>query len=346
MAAALPLLAEGIELAGGAIAGYAAGRATQAAQGRFDRFVDRKAKKAGRSFRRFRDRYRHTTGRAKQGTRGIHRASTGEHRFLPRHRQRAIRRLGPPSMPYKRLYSRYRRGRRRYGRRRKRYARFSRKRIGMPVGSGSCKTVEIENTIGLQMATRNLVQTPLCQIDRATDHEIDRRERDIVNIRGIKMCLFFRNTSSVAPVVVHVAVVVPKAETVVNDANFFRAYGTTRSVNADTTEDSNTWHCFGINTDLHTVIMHKKFQLIGTSQSSMHSNNYNPQRGASYRRFVKYLKIKRQVRYDGAVNTPVSQSPVLLFWCDFISADSAQGSISGTVLYDEHIVTYFRDPRC
>lgn len=338
MAAAIPLALEGLEAAGTAVGGYLAGRAASHAQGRIDRFLDRSAKRVYRKFQgKVRRPGRYYSFRQRRPRRSRHPgtrlASDEVRRYFPRQKMAYYRKRKT------RGYSRRR------WRKRRRYARFSKRRIGMPVGSGTCKKHLVRESIDQAMATRTLVQEDLADIGRAVNHEINLRERDLANLRGVKMCLMFRSLSNIQPIIVHIAILVPKAETVVVTNDFFRSYGTSRSEDAATTANSNVWNCHGINADLYTIIMHKKYFLIGTSSSLSESNSWRTENGRSFFRFKKYLKIKRQVRYDSAT-VPVTGNPILVYWCDYLSSTSAVGSVADQVRYDEHIITYFRDPYC
>lgn len=252
-----------------------------------------------------------------------------------------------PSMAYRRRYGMRRRryGRRRYGRRRYR-ARFSRRRIGMPIGSAGAKKHLLLDVIQQSMDTKTFQpQAPATLIDitdigRGSNNEINLRERELANIRGLKMCFMFTNLNTQIPVMIHVAVVSPKKSNnvVVND--FFRAYGSARSQNADTSGNSNLWNCTPINSDIYTILMHKRFTLNPSTNS--HDSQYNTH-GRNYRFFKRYLKIKRQVRYDTST-TAVEGNIFIIWWADFISQDNPAATVA-TVRYDAHLVTIFRDPR-
>lgn len=187
----------------------------------------------------------------------------------------------------------------------------------------------------------------LAQIERADAFDqLDRRERDMVNIRGFKICVHFRNKSTAVPFYLHVAVVCPKSTLVVNTGDFLRGHGAVdKNLDLTTavTSSLQTW-CNGINTDLYTILMHKRYILKYNSQDA--GTWGGKSKSTNIVHFQKYMKFKKQLRYDGANNTPEADNPFLLFWYDI--AERPLGVTAGSapdLVFSQHIVTYFREPR-
>lgn len=314
----------------------------------------------------------HLEGRFEQGVRRLEdRAVTrvrniGRHFISPRRTRRRIvtpnlrsvrRRLtfSNPNRFFNRAPIRYpRMPYRRYGRRKtysrrsnaKKRMRFGKQHVGFPLRTSQCKRTLIENQIAVNRSSMSLStahQMQLATIERQDAFDqLDRRERDHVNFRGFKVCIHFRNNSSSIPVYLHVACVAPREGLAVSVTDFLRGNGGVDK-NLDFSTDLNwmqTW-CNGINTDLYTVMFHKRYLLhykdrnIGDWAGKSMSNNELM--------WKKYIKFRRQMRYDGANNTPEANPPILLYWFDTYNRDSTVAGVTNICQVSTHAVSFWKD---
>lgn len=251
-------------------------------------------------------------------------------------------------MPYGRI-GRYKRS---YRSRAKKRARFGRKNVGAPVGSGTAKSVvsnNVDNTATASFAALSTsVQFPLCNIQRQDAfNQLNRRKGDIVNVRGIKMCLDLRNLSATIPIIVHVCILAPRSGLTVLSNDFFRGHGDTdKNIDMTNTSPPMSWMettCNGINTDLYTVLLHKRYFLHYADQTAgvLAGNTMSKQR----KLFKKYFKLNRQISYDGANATPEAAPPLLVVWYDEYRRRPTVAATNNLLEYSLYTVTYFRDPK-
>lgn len=252
-------------------------------------------------------------------------------------------------MPYGRV-GRYRRSYSRFKKRRK----FGRTNIGAPVGSGTAKSVVTQNVTNVPASGPSTFsalfvnQFPLCNIQRQDAfNQLNRRKGDQVNLRGIKICLDLRNTSPTVSLIVHVCILAPRSGLTVLANDFFRGHGDTdKNIDMTNTTPPFNWQestCNGINTDLYTILMHKRIFLdyndkgVGITAGNEYSKN---------RKMIKkYLKLKRQLQYDGTGTTPESAPPILVIWYDTYRRLATSPATNDLLDYYLYTVTYFRDPK-
>lgn len=199
-----------------------------------------------------------------------------------------------------------------YRRRRgRRPTRFSRSQIGHRVNESTGKRYTIEDSIN-NYNTRTLYKIDLTNIPKTTSNEIDSRQRDIVNLRGFKFCIELQNRLE-RPLYFNYAVLSPKNGQTVSEENFFRGSGNGRGLTfSNLLLSSNDFHCRPINADEYIILRHKRYRL--SSLVLEGGSNYTENSGKNYMNIMKYVKLKRQIRYDGldAQSSPV----VFVFWFD------------------------------
>ena len=59
--------------------------------------------------------------------------------------------------------------------------------------------------------------------------------------------------------------------------------------------------------------------------------------------FRKYVKMNRQLRYDGINNTPESNPPILIFWYDHYNRGDSVAAATNALQYSSYVVTHWRD---
>jgi len=187
--------------------------------------------------------------------------------------------------------------------------------------------------------TRTLYNVNLLSMIRGNGDNINNRARDIVNVRGMKMCVEMENLGSKS-LWVHTALIVPKNRTsTFGSADFFRSEGLNdrRSNDFDTSLDSMQMRCLPINTDEWHVISHKRKFLPGSSSSD--------KSGSTNAAVDTYHPINRQFRFDGpgagACNTPI----YFVYWADGLGVGNAGGPVLNGWSLGFRNVTYFREPK-
>lgn len=248
---------------------------------------------------------------------------------------------------------RNKRGMRSYKRRKRAGARTKKSNVGKrvlrkfadPVGSSNCKRTEYIQEPSTENSRTLYVHSLTTLIKGEKNNE---RERDLVNVRGIRLKIMFRNLAN-TETSVNCAVISPKdcISGVPNGTDLFRA------------NDQYRWRNFqggmsgwaraqqSINTDKYMVHFHKRYLLSGAT-----ANN-----GRQYIRYFKrWLKINRQLRYetkpDGNESAPVNGDIYLITWYENPLAGAnppvnfpavPDGIVNNIMLYAHDCVMYYKE---
>lgn len=211
--------------------------------------------------------------------------------------------------------------------------------VGNDPGSGTTKrqnTGNIETTVRTSETLYWQDVTDIAGTPTGTSAaDIDDRKRALVNLRGVKICMEWRNDTT-KDLLCNVALVAPKnGDTAFTTDDFFRGHGNQRGLNFDSaTLNSMDMHCRPINSDKYHVIAHKRFRM-------GHNDTQNPQ---PHKFFQHYQKINRQIRFDdeagGTCKTPI----YLVYWVAraMNTAGTPVDATCYTLTYDT--VAYFREP--
>lgn len=238
------------------------------------------------------------------------------------------------------------------GRKARRAKASVRTKIGERVGKSTAKKHVIDNTGGNSCDTRKLYARPLIEITHNPNNDIDDRQRNIINLRGLKLCLYMQNNTGNSTLFVNVAVIWDKkgnqeigsyANTTVPD--FFRQHqgGAARSQDFGVALSALEFHCLPINTDRFGVLMHKRFKLAPTAAQSTGQKSPNL---SSFRTIMKYVKIKRQLRFQNTnISIPESGQLYVVHWCDAIGTSFGGGGLANAMTTQEYHVAYFREPK-
>jgi len=230
--------------------------------------------------------------------------------------------------------------------RRRKKQKFSTKNFGKPPGEGTAKKFTTRDEGPLNLATRELYSFNLVGIPRSTTNEIDLRERQVANIRGVRICLALRNNLNTV-IFFNVAVIVPKdkynTSTPIEDEDFFRGTGQERSIPFSTGLNSLDFHCRPINTDKYTILFHKRYR-IGESRDAETSPDFTTN-GTNYMNFDRWVKINRQLQWPDRNSTFPVQAPFLVYWADrMLNGDGALSEANAFTLM-ERFVCYYREPK-
>lgn len=235
----------------------------------------------------------------------------------------------------------------------KRYKRIKRSRgrkrmfrpPSYPSGTATSKstTVKDDNTF-TNLNDRTLTSVNLANIGHTTTNNQNGRQRNILNLRGFKLCMEFKSLIN-EPLYVNIAVIVPRQGVTVATSDFFRANTSNRTqAFSNTILTSLEFHCLPINTDKYAVLMHKRF-LLKSSDDFATNGGFKEHAGKNYMNFMRYVKFNRQVRYsDNADVVPEQGAPYLCHW---VSKWGDGVSVTQATSYQvrEHFVTYFKESR-
>lgn len=211
-------------------------------------------------------------------------------------------------------------------------------------GTASSKRTVIDRSTGpvnYSDVTQNLLVN-LSDISHTTSNSIDGRQRNIVNVRGWKICMEIVNTSS-APLYVNVAIVVPKQSVGVSTSGFFRDSTSSRAIDFDATQLTGMeFHCLPINTDKYYVLHHRRYRLASSDSAT---NVYKEGNSKNFLNLDFYKKFNRQIRYeDNSDITAEAGRPYLLHWAS--NWGTGTGEVAVTSYSSSHrIIAYFREPK-
>jgi len=223
-------------------------------------------------------------------------------------------------------------------------ARISRSQVGEAPGSGTGRRKN-EYTLTGGLSDRVLYDKEIALPVRqdGSTHRLERRESNLIFLKGIKVCgevesLVGKSNPS-SPYADHdvyfnFAVVTqknPPNSLGFDNNHFFRGNNGERGVDFDTTSSSIDLHCLPINTDKHVVLMHKRM-VLGHNTSTTRNK---------YGRFMKYMKINRQIRFDDTANP--SDRFWACYWCTPVHTDSPTPLVTDTVRVQFSTHVYFSD---
>jgi len=209
-------------------------------------------------------------------------------------------------------------------------------RIGEPVGSSTAKwdTLDVNYT---NMSPQTLNQIALLNVTKqSTNLNYDKRLKDQLNFRGIKVCMNFRCEGALgtAKAMMNVAVISPKDQNalgaIVNDDFFRDPSGLQRSAQFGSPALKQLdYYCSAINTDKYIVHKHKRM-IIGPSNSTEgHKEKY----------ISFYLPVKRQIRYKQNNSEPEGKNMFLVWW--FSASDG--GTPADSVRFSYRVTRYFKE---
>lgn len=219
-------------------------------------------------------------------------------------------------------------------------ARFDRTRVGDEPGQDNCKTNLIRNNGLVNKDTRTLYSTELTEIELGTAQ--GQRERNLINVRGFKICAEFKCLST-EPLYINMAVLTVRNGQTLDATDFFRAPQSLgeRAVDFSTIRTGLEMHCYPINTDKYHVWKHMRTQLVpGNSPTTTVSLE-----GYSYHTVDFFIKFGRQLRYQNNT-TPTSGNTFFVYWADRFGAAGGSAVQVTDYAVSEKLITYFRETCC
>ena len=225
--------------------------------------------------------------------------------------------------------------------RRAKRLKFSPKNIGEPNGYSTAHSTVQNNSVATPRGTRFLYSTPITDLKRSNDglNAIDERQRDVVDFRGVKLCMEIKNVS-LNPLYCNIAVVRPKDEENPSTIGFFRGHTDTRDKTFDTALTALEFHCSPINADKYNIMFHKRFRLNGRP-----GNEFDNRVGRNYMNFDKYVKVGRQLRFNGGEVKPNHGGLYLIYWFDAFGAAAGSQVVPDVAEVSERHTMYWREPR-
>lgn len=232
-------------------------------------------------------------------------------------------------------------------RKRRNYAK--RRRIMRTIGerpgqSTAKKNVQVLDSTTAGYNTRTLWSDDVSQLTKqGTLDEIDYRNRDIANLRGLKFCWELRNDNA-TPMHFNMAVISPKNDkvTTISNTDFFRDWTNTRARDFSTTLSSNDFRCRPINKDIYDIICHKRYTLGGANEQATNASFSSAR--SNYRTIDFYIKINRQFRYDGTSTSAEGRRIFVVFWGDLWGNNSGAGG-TNNIWLNRRTILYFREPK-
>lgn len=175
--------------------------------------------------------------------------------------------------------------------------------------------------------------------DIAGGDDVSRRNRDLVNFLGCKVCIVVRNATN-TPMYLNVAVVAPKYEDVTAanpiEGNFLRHHTGNRGLDYSNTVSPQFAHCTAINSDRYAVLTHKRV-ILGNASGVYASNGVRE----NWKSMQFYVPINRQIRYRSGADNAALQKILLICW-----ASDFNGTGVGTIndyFTTVSTVTYFKE---
>lgn len=236
---------------------------------------------------------------------------------------------------------------RRY-RRAKRKRHLGRQHIGESVGTTTAKRREVLNNSSTSLTTRTLYVNQVTLLPKTATNDINSRQRDLINLRGVKICLAVNNTGGNV-LYFNYAVIAPKrlSELVGGTTipSFFRSSSDdARSVNFSSALNAIEFKCLPINVDEYSVLMHRRYTIAPYQDAGGITGPFNTQ-SKNWMHMMKYQRIGRQMRYNVAQSTPNNNPIYCVFWADQMSTGTGGVAVANAFTVSERLVTYFREPK-
>ena len=235
----------------------------------------------------------------------------------------------------------------------------ARRQVGNPKNFSTAKTTESVNpgapttgAVGLgegnfsgdnAVATKTIASVPLIVISGTSVSSIDRRNRDMCVVSGVKIDATFSNTNQFRRIYVNWAIVHGKQGQIISPAttDFFRSYQGERAFNAAHNDFTGlTSSVAQINTDEFVVLKRGKFMLTPNGAAGDTQDfNYG---GVSKEKSI-WLKLGRSFYFDSGSSQPQDQ---IYFVCWPAIPEQPASQVTAKILeFRLRSITYWREPR-
>lgn len=214
--------------------------------------------------------------------------------------------------------------------------RKARRNVGESVGTSTAKRTPTQSTGVQNQADRVLHYQELILPNEGTTP--DQRTRNIINLRGFKLCQEFKTgtgtPSGLGYIYLNVACVSSKTDPTSNSVStnhWFRGNNDDRAVDFDVVGSSIDLHCRPINTDRWNIFFHQRMKL-GAGGNDV-SKKTIP--------FMKWVTINRQIRFTDT-NQPSTRFFVV--WWYAVDGTDRVTTAANVVNTQWSHITYFREP--
>lgn len=221
--------------------------------------------------------------------------------------------------------------------------RQQRSQIGLPKNKATSRThVNTEppsgSTSRLFNLSLNLTDVPATGTpDQTTTGRISNR----IYISGFKLCVqcnLLAQAGNRAPFVFNFAVVSAKRQATPSSANFLRGHNQEEGIDLDTARSGLQLSCAEINTDLYSVLLHKRIRLYNYNTTDTPNNA----RYANYGPTHIWVPLKRQISFENAGATP-NTGVYLVHWGDYCDTPNLGGTLANSYDFQCRAITYFRN---
>lgn len=200
----------------------------------------------------------------------------------------------------------------------------------------------VNTTTQLVLGTKELDDQDLTNIQ--TTGGIDGRTNESVRIKGYRIRFHFVN-NLLSPLIVNVAMVIPRQQTADFKTSFFRQLGLSstgpveKGIDFDSTSLSGIMYAtLPINTDEFGVIWHTRFKL-GVPSTSL---GFSSGELKNYRSLYRYIPINRDLQWRDRNDSGSALEKVwMLVWCAGMFEVAAGASVPGALDYQCHHVAVF-----
>lgn len=225
-----------------------------------------------------------------------------------------------------------------YGRSGGKAFKFGRSNIGQRPGEGTTKTRVVNLLENVNRGTDILYPVDMCDIPLG--QALDERERYMVNLRGFKIQMYFRQIIGF-PTVCNFAIVAGRSKNIISSTDFFRDYGGTR----DTAVGSGSG-CVkalrDINTDEYVVLKHSRFVLAEPGATSTWKTDA---RNSCWKLKEFYLPLKRQLRYADSAGTSCNEKVFFVYWFTNLEDTTAATSVPDYCQITHRMIAYYYEPK-
>lgn len=241
-----------------------------------------------------------------------------------------LKRAGPAASKIGRAYRKYRASKA-----------AARRNIGERIGTSNAQNVSTDSVSANNMVDEQFYWQPILwpQRETAVTDTRNKRNGDIINLRGIKICQDFVTVNTFTTgtkLYLNVAFVTNKhnpQSSSVNNNRWFRSKSTNRGEDFTSLNSGIDYHCRPINTDEWNVLFHRRKVLSAVAAT---------QDGRTFYKCAKYVPIKRQIRFDQDNNA--SHNFFMVWWCSVAgSAGLPSGNICAKTTWSHTL--YFREAK-
>jgi len=215
-----------------------------------------------------------------------------------------------------------------------------------PGGNGTAHTtLQTQPGVTIRRDTRTLYVNSLTDISRGGTDQIDERQRNLANVRGLKLNFEVINTSG-RVMYWNCALLVQRNQDhafPITSQAFFRAYDNSRQQDFSDALGSLEFHSLPINVDKYRVLMHKRFRL--AEENTNNANEFKSNSGRNYLNYSRYIRLNKQFQFKAGLSTAENANVWLVYWADQFGAEAGSASLSEIFRISENHYCYWREPK-